>query len=309
MKLIFYSSADNPALWSQALNRLMPDLDVYVWPDVPDKEAIDAALVWKPPQGLLKQFSHLKLIASLGMGVDHILQDPELPADVPVARLIDDNIIAQMGEYVCHAALHYHRRMEEYERFQRERRWHPLPPPDTAQRRVGVLGLGAIGSHTARLLTAVGFAVIGWSRTPKSLDAVQCFQGDQELAPFLQRSHILVCLLPLTEATRGIINAATLATLPRGAYVINCARGGHVIEEDLLAALAEGHIAGATLDTFRQEPLPVDHPFWTHPKVRVTPHSAGITIPQQAAPQVVENLRRVQAGEPLLNLVEREKGY
>lgn len=309
MKLIFYSSADNPALWTQALNRLMPNLGVHVWPDAPDKEAIDAALVWNPPPGLLKQFPHLKLIASLGMGVDHILQDPELPPDVPVARLIDDNIIAQMGEYVCHAVLRYHRRIEEYERFQGERRWQPLPPPDTAKRQVGVLGLGAIGSHTARLLSALGFAVIGWSRTAKSLDAVKCFQGGQELTPFLQCSHILVCLLPLTDATRGIINAGTLATLPRGAYIINCARGAHVVEEDLLAALDEGHIAGATLDTFRQEPLPVDHPFWTHSKVRLTPHSAGITIPQQAAPQVVENLRRVQAGEPLLNLVDRAKGY
>jgi glyoxylate/hydroxypyruvate reductase A len=309
MELLFISPADDPVAWKQALTALVPDLNIRVWPDTGDVEGIDVALVWKPPPGELKRFPNLKLIASLGMGVDHILRDPELPADVPIARLLDDNIITQMSEYVCLAVLRYHRALQTYERFQQERRWQPLPAADTSRRQIGILGLGAIGRHTASSLLALGFPVLGWSRTTKALKSVECFYGSQGLAALLQRSNMLVCLLPLTAATKGIINAETLALLPAGAYLINCARGEHVVENALLAALDKSHIAGATLDVFQQEPLPPDHPFWTHPKVLVTPHIAGLTSPSTAAPQVAENIRRIQAGQPILNQVDRNKGY
>ena len=309
MALLFLSPTDNPVVWTQTLTGLMPDLDMRIWPATGDVADIDVALVWKPPLGELQRFPNLKLIISLGMGVDHLFQDPALPPHVPLARIVDPSIITQMAEYVCLAVLRHYRRMDEYERFQRERRWQRLPLADTAKCSVGLLGLGIIGSHTARQLLALGFPVLGWSRTPRSLEGVEGFHGSRGLESFLRRSTVLVCLLPLTRDTEDIINAATLAMLPAGAYVINCARGGHVVEEDLLAALDQGHIAGTTLDVFRQEPLPPDHPFWSHPRVHVTPHIAGLTNPRTTAPQVVENIRRLQAGQLLLNPVDRERGY
>lgn len=309
MALLFLSRSDDPIAWTQALNRLMPELDIRVWPDVGAIDDIDIALAWKPPAGELKRFSKLRLIISLGMGVDHLLLDPELPPAAPLVRVVDPSIITQMAEYVCLTTLRHHRRMDDYARFQRERRWRRLPLADTATRTVGVMGLGEIGGHAARQLQALGFPVIGWSRSPKTLTGMECFSGPGGLEPFLRRSAVLACLLPLTRETEGVINAATLALLPAGAYVINCARGGHVVEEDLLAALDSGHIAGAALDVFRREPLPPEHPFWGHPKIHVTPHIAGMTNPRTAAPQVAENIRRLHSGQPLLNGVDRGRGY
>ena len=309
MALLFISKSDDPRAWIQALKALLPDLEVRIWPEVGDPNDIEVALVWKPPPGVLSRFPNLKLIASLGMGVDHILSDPELPPGVPIARLVDEDIIAQMGEYVGLAALYFHRRLDDYERLQGQRRWQPLPPPDTAGCTVGIMGLGAIGSHAANRLKSLGFAVAGWSRTPKSLPGVECLHGTEGLGPFLTRSRILVCLLPLTPQTEGIISARTLALLPSGAYIVNCARGDHVVDEDLIAALDSGHIAGAMLDVFRCEPLPADHPFWGHPRVHITPHIAGLTRPEVAVLQVVENIRRVRAGEPIRNRVDPGHGY
>ena len=308
MALVFLSPNDDPGIWIRTLTALMPELDIRVWPDIGPVTDIDVALVWKPPPGELQRFPHLKLIISLGMGVDHLLQDPALPA-VPLARIVDPSIITQMAEYVCLAVLHYHRHMDDYERQQWEQRWRRLPLADTAKRTVGLLGLGAIGSHTARQLTTLGFPVLAWSRNPKTLEGVECFHGWDGFEPCLRRSTVLVCLLPLTRETEGIIDATTLARLPVGAYVVNCARGAHLVEEDLLAALDRGHIAGTTLDVFQEEPLPAEHPFWSHPKVHITPHIAGITNPRTTAPQIVENIRRLREDLPLLNLVDRIRGY
>ena len=308
MVLLFLSLNDDPGVWTQTLSALMPELDIRVWPDTGPVVDIDVALVWQPPPGELRRFPNLKLIISRVMGVDHLLQDPALPS-VPLARIVDPSIVTQMAEYVCLAVLHYHRHIDDYERQQRERCWRRLPLAETARRTVGLLGLGAIGSHAVRQLTALGFPVLAWSRSPKTLEGVDCFHGPEGFEPFLRRSTVLVCLLPLTGETKGIIDAATLALLPVGAYVVNCARGGHLVEEDLLAALDRGHIAGATLDVFQREPLPADHPFWTHPKIRVTPHIAGITNPRTTAPQIVENIRRLSKGLPLLNPVDRVRGY
>lgn len=291
------------------LARAVPDLEVRVWPDVGRAEDIRYALVWKPKPGILADLPNLELIQSLGMGVDHIFLDPTLPSTVPVARLIDDDLVRQMGEYVLVTALRHHRRLDAYDRLQQAGEWQPLAMPDTATTRIGILGLGEIGAPIAGLLAGFGFAVAGWSRSEKTIDGVESFHGASSLPDFLARSDILVCLLPLTPATENILDKAAFARLPKGAYLINLARGLHVVEEDLLAAIEAGHLSGAALDVFRTEPLPKDHPFWAHPKIHVTPHIAGITNPATAVAQVAENIRRVRAGKQPLNLVDQTRGY
>jgi glyoxylate/hydroxypyruvate reductase A len=310
LTLLFHSNADSKADWKRRLAALDPTIEVRAWPEAGNLAEIDAALVWKPPAGMLARLPNLKVILSLGMGVDHIFVDPQLPTGVPIARLVDRDLVNRMSEYCALAVLRYHRNADAYDTFQRERRWKPLPgEPAGKDRRVGILGLGEIGRDLALKLAPFGFALAGWSRTSKSVHGVESFHGVAGFAPFLARSEILVCLLPLTRETKGILNAGALAALPKGAVVINAARGGHVVDADLLAALDRGHLAAAQLDVFNQEPLPPEHPFWTHPKIRVTPHNAGITDPMSAAHQIVENLRRLRAGEKLMNVVDPARGY
>ncbi len=309
MALLFVSDSDDPAAWRAALERRLPGLDMRVWPETGDAGDVDAALVWNHPRGALAKFPNLRAILSLGAGVNHILDDPELPPGVPVARIVDPALAEGMAEYATLAVLRYHRNFDAYEKFQRDRRWKPLPIPVTAARRVGVLGLGEIGRACAEAIARLGFPVAGWSRTPKSLPGIESYAGAEALAKFLARTDILVCVLPLTPATRGIIDAATLGALSRGAFVINIARGAHVVDADLIAALDSGHIAGATLDVFADEPLPREHPFWAHPGITVTPHIASLTNPETAADGVADNLRRLADGRPLLHLVDRARGY
>ncbi len=309
MALLFLSKGDDPVKWSAALRVHLPDLDIRVWPETGNIEDIEAAMVWMHPPGELKRYPKLRLILSLGAGVNHVLDDPDLPPGVPIARMVDPGLTAGMVEYAVAGVLRYHRNFDVYERFQRESRWKKLPTPDTARRGIGVLGLGEIGGACAQALSAFGFAVAGWSRTPKSLEGVTGYFGAEGLKPFLARTDILLCVLPLTAATRGIINRELLAALPKGAFVINIARGGHVVDRDLIASLDSGHIAGALLDVFEPEPLPSDHPYWHHPKVTLTPHIASLTNPETAVLPIVENLKRLKSGAPLLNLVDRVSGY
>ena len=214
-----------------------------------------------------------------------------------------------MGEYVLLAVLRHHREFDRFEREQRARNWAYSFPPQAADRPVGIMGLGELGASAAKLLSAQGFPVLGWSRTPKAIEGVTSYAGRGELHAFLHRSQILVCLLPLTAETRGILDAETFDGLPHGACVINVARGDHLVEADLLAALDSGHLAGATLDVFRTEPLPVDDPLWRHPKVLITPHVASYSLPATAADGVVDNVRRALAGQPLRHQVDRARGY
>ena len=300
---------DDPAAWTAALGKRLPGAEFRVWPEVGDVRDIDVAVVWRYPAGDLARYPNLRLICSLGAGVDHIMADPGLPAGVPIARIVDPDLTQGMCEYILLAALHYHRCFPQYAEMQRQRRWSKLPPPKTSARRVGVMGTGVIGGEAARWLARVGFSVAGWSRAPRTLGNIETFHGADGFPRFLARTDILVCVLPLTPDTRGIINARTLAQLPQGAFVINAARGGHVVADDLLAALDSGHIAGATLDVFEPEPLPADHRFWTHPKVTVTPHIAALTNPETAADQIAENIARVRAGRKLLNLIDPRAGY
>jgi glyoxylate/hydroxypyruvate reductase A len=307
--LLITPRADQAELWRRLLSAALDDVDVRVFPDTGDPASIDVALAWKAPQGALAGFPNLRLICSLGMGVDHLLDDPLLPEGVPIARLVDPNMIEQMSEYVLYAVLHFHRHFDVYDRFQRERRWEELPLPHTAKRRVGIMGLGAIGEDCARKLAALGFKVSGWSRSEKSVPGVESFVGMPALPRFLARTEILVSVLPLTPETAGIINSRLLEHMPRGSFLVNVARGQLVVEPDLVDALESGRLAGAMLDVTAIEPLPANSPLWRHPRVRITPHIAGLTNPETAVGPIAENIKRLRDGHCLLHLVDRQRGY
>jgi glyoxylate/hydroxypyruvate reductase A len=301
-------SADGP-LWKSVLEKGLGPVDFRPFGALGDKADIEVALAWKPPQGLLASFPNLKLIVSLGMGVDHLLADGRVPPGVPIVRIMDDGLIGQMTEYALYWALRHHRDIDKYAAHQRAAHWEEEPFVDTADRRVGVLGLGSIGQDTADKFSKLGFPTAGWSRTAKTLPGVETFHGRDSLPRFLARSDILVNVLPLTRETHGVLDAAAFAALPKGAYVINMARGGHVVDEALLAALESGHLSGAALDVFNQEPLPADHPYWHHPRVHMTPHVAGATNPRTASPAVIENIKRLHGGKPLIHTVDPKTGY
>jgi glyoxylate/hydroxypyruvate reductase A len=303
MHAILFLGGEDPAGWIEEFERVAPDLELRTWANRGDAADIDVVLGWRHPKGASKHYPNLKLISALGAGYEHILGDQDRPKGVPVVRLIDLKLTQAMTEYVLLHVLRYHRQLPQFEQFQREGRWVKLPPPDTDARRIGILGLGALGIDAGQRLAALGFPVAAWSRTPKCVDNVEVFYGPAQLDAFAARTDILVCLLPLNAETRGIIGTRLLSKLPRGAYVINPARGGHVVDAELIASLDSGHIAGATLDVFHTEPLPADHPFWTHPKITVTPHIASTTNPRSAVPQIVDNVRRVRDGRELQNRV------
>ncbi len=308
MALLFSSQADDPAAWTAALMRQMPDLDVRVWPAVGDVRDIEVALLWRYPKGDLTRYPNLKLMCSLGAGVEHILEDPHLP-DVPLTRIVDPELAGDMAAYVTAAVLRHHCAFPDYARFQAERLWRKIPRPHTRERTVGIMGLGEMGRACAEMLRAHGFPVVGWSRSARAVPGIDCLAGAAGLPAFLARAQVLICLLPLTPETRGIIDADLLRKLPRGAFLVNAARGGHVVDADLIAALDSGHLAGATLDVFEPEPLPPTSPLWGHSKILVTPHVASLTDPETSCAQVAENIRRLRAGEPLLYLVDRARGY
>jgi len=309
MALLFQSSIDSAERWSAELHRLLPDLEIRVWPQIGNTGEIDVALVWRPPSGLLASLPKLKLIAALGAGVDHVLADPLIPAGVPVVRLVDPYMTAAMSEYVQLQVLRLHRQDPVYLAQQREHVWRERPQPNAVGRRVGVLGMGELGRDAAFKLSVLGFDVAGWSRTERRLPGIVCFHAAEGLRALLARSEILVCLLPLTPATEGILDARLFAGLPSGAAIVNCARGQHLVEADLVAALDSGQLSAAILDVFRDEPLPPQHPFWSDPRILITPHVAAATHAPTAAPVVADNVRRLRQGRPLLHLVDRERGY
>ncbi len=309
MTLVIIAPGERPEWWQREFTRVIPALEVRAWPDVGDPADIRYALAWKPPAGELAKLPNLKAILSMGAGADHLFSDPALP-DVPVTRVVDPYLTAGITEYVLLHVLRYHRNQPVFEAQQRDHVWddraRELRQAD--ERPVGVMGLGELGRDTVAKLAALGFDVAGWSRTAKDLPGVACFAGPDGLAPFLARTEILVCLLPLTAETADILNRETLAQLPRGAYLINAARGGHLVDADLIDALASGQLAHTTLDVFRQEPLPAGHPFWDHRQITMTPHNASITDPRSVVRQVAENIRRFDAGEPPIYPVDRGAG-
>ena len=312
MALLFSARYEDPERWHQALVAELGDLDFRLWtPDganIGDPADIEFVLAWGPKKGAFKAFPNLKAIFCLGAGVDHLI-GRDLPDGVPVVRLVDPGLTRGMREYVIYWTLHYHRRFKEYADSAAAGEWRQLPQADTRKRRVGILGLGVLGADAAAHLCALEFDVAGWSRSAKALDGIESFHGTDGLAAFLARTEILVNLLPLTPETTGIINAENLSQLPKGAVVINAARGPHVVDDDLIRALDDCHIAAATLDVFHTEPLPADHPFWAHPKINITPHAASLTVQETAAVAIADNIRRIRAGEPPAPIVDPETGY
>lgn len=307
---IAYISRDTDGIhWKKVLEAGLGPVDFRTLDSLGNKEDIEVVLAWKPPAGLIASFPNVKLIVSLGMGVDHLLADDRLPAGVPIVRIMDDGLVGQMSEYAIYWALRHHREIDRYAASQRARQWKPEDFVDTIDRRIGVMGLGSIGQDTAGKFAALGFPTAGWSRTAKSLPGIETFHGADGLQRFLARTDILIDVLPLTRDTHGLLDAKAFAALPKGAYFINMARGGHVVDDALLAALESGQISGAALDVFNAEPLPQDHPYWTHPKVHVTPHIAGATNPRTASPGVIENIKRMRAGQALIHTVDPKTGY
>ena len=287
--------------------------DVYSWPDAVPTDDIAYACVWLPPHGVLAGFPKLKAIVNLGAGVDHLLADPSLPP-VPMVRVVHPDLSMRVTEYVVLHVLMHHRRQRLYDAQQRDRVWRVHDQPAAGGVNVGVMGLGAVGREAATALARLGFAVAGWSRTPKSIAGIETFHGEAALDAFLRRTEILVCLLPYTRATEGLLNSALFRKLKRdgaagGAFLVNAARGRLQIDADIVAALDEGTLAAATLDVFPHEPLPPGSPLWSHPRVTITPHNAGDISPRLLAPLVIAQIERFERGLPLDNLIDRKRGY
>ena len=309
MAILFRSTPTATERWRPLLGNLMPNRDIRFWPEIGDPAAIDYALVWQPEPGLLASLPNLKLIFGLGAGIDHLVRDPALPRQIPIVRLVDPYMTDAMSEFVTLSVLRLHRQDLDYLAQQRAAQWLERDQKNAAERPVGILGFGTLGQAAGRKLQALGFPVAGWSRSAKKIAGFSAFSGGDGLDELLSRSEILVCLLPLTPATAGIINAATLARLPRGAGVVNAGRGDHVVEDDLIAALENGQLSGAVLDVFNDEPLPPDHPFWRHPRIIVTPHVAAETHPPTATAIILKGITQFEAGLPVANIVDLNRGY
>ena len=309
MAILFRSTPAATARWRRLLGELMPEHEIRYWPEIGDRAAIEYALVWQPESGLLASLPNLRLIVGLGAGVDHLLHDPDLPKGVPIVRVVDPYMTAAMSEYVVLSVLRLHRQDLDYLAQQRAATWQEREQKNAAERPVGILGFGTLGQDAGRKLRALGFSVAGWSRGGTEVSGFATYAGPQGLDALLARSEILVCLLPLTAATAGILNAAAFARLPQGAGLVNAGRGGHLIEADLLAALDSGQLSAAVLDVFCDEPLPPDHSFWHHSRIIVTPHIAAETHPPTAAPIIVDAIRRLEAGLPVPNRVDLARGY
>lgn len=312
--IAFLSSEWDPALWIKRAEAAVPGIDMRAWPDVgSDAGAIAYAVAWKPPQEALDALPNLKVIFSLGAGVDHIFQVARLP-DVPVVRAVNADLTARMSEYVVLHTLMHHRRQRLYDRFQSERVWKSPPQPAAAEVRVGVMGLGVLGRDSAEKLKIMGFDVAGWSRSEKSVPDIPSFHGTDGLKAFLRRTDILVALLPHTPETDGILNHGLFSQLARdgvlGAPVlINAGRGRLQVEEDIVRALDDGTLGAVTLDVFVTEPLPANSPLWTHPNVTITPHNAADSDPDAITRGILRQIEAYERGEPLKNVVDPKKGY
>ncbi len=309
MAILLVSEIQKVEVWREVMAPLLFGVEWRAWPDLGEAGDIDMAVTWYAPEGAYSKMPNLKLICSLGQGVDHLFRFDDLPAGVPIVRMVDESMRRQMTAYVIAAVLRRMCHMADYEAQQADQRWRMLEPFDPAETTVGVLGLGALGRDTAEKLAALGFQARGWSRGPKEIPGVESFAGRESLDVMLRGCDMVCCLLPLTSETDGILNAAAFAAMKPGAYLINTARGAHVINADLIAALDSGHLGGATLDVFDVEPLAADNPLWRHPKVTVTPHMSAFTIARSCAGQIADNYKRMLDGRPLVNQVDPAREY
>lgn len=294
--------------WVEGLQAALPEATVSIWRPGGGQPPADYAVVWQPPQALLDEQPGLKALFNIGAGVDALVR-LALPRPTRIVRLDDAGMSVQMAEYVCQAVIRQFREIGPHESAMAEGRWEGRRPRRRVDYPVGVMGLGVLGSRVARALAAFEFDVNGWSRTPREVPGVRTYAGGEQLPDFLAATRILVCLLPLTPETENILDRRTLGALRPGGYVVNVARGRHVVDADLLALLDEGHLAGATLDVFREEPLPAGHPFWSHPKLVLTPHTSAITLRGDSIDQIAGKIRALEQGRPVAGLVDPQRAY
>ena len=301
---------EDEKIWRQWVQAELPEMDVRVHPDDGDVNEIKYVATWKHPHGILKKYPNLKAILSLGAGVDHILSDPDLPEDLPIVRLVDPKLTHEMCFHALHWVLHFHSDHFLYMKQQMDTKWQQQGSIQPEDRTVGIMGLGNIGRGIGDSLVHQGFKVLGWGANHKSsLGNIQYFFGDKQLGDFLEKTDILINILPLTESTNNILRKHELQRLPRGAFIINMGRGGIVNETDLLSLLDEGHIAAAAMDVFEEEPLPANNPLWSHPSVYITPHIAGQSNPQSSAKTIAKNIRRIEDGKMPFPIYNIAKGY
>jgi glyoxylate/hydroxypyruvate reductase len=300
-------------VWMAAMKKVAPDLDVRAWPNLGNVEDIEYAAAWLPPPNVLTGLPNLKLICSLGAGVDAILGDPTLPANIPIVRVNDPDLTTRMSEYIVLHVLWHHRQQSRIDENQKLKIWDSFPTHSASAITVGIMGLGVLGQDAARKLKVLGFNVVGWSRSPKRVEGIECF-AEAQLNDFLARTDVLVSLLPATPQTDGIINRALIQKLSRNGpfgapILVNAGRGRQQVEEDIITCLNNGELFAATLDVFRKEPLPEDSPLWSHPKVTVTPHAAADSDPETICRYVFAQVKAYQNKEQLKNIVDRERGY
>lgn len=306
MRITFCCTNTQAAPWLAGLRTALPQASIEPWQ--PGAVSADYAVVWAPPQSFLDEQTQLKCIFNIGAGVDALLK-LRLPFKAKVVRLDDAGMSAQMAEYVCHAVIRHFREFDGFAADVAQGIWSFRKPRRRAEFPIGVMGLGVLGERVAKALASFEFPVNGWSRSAKVIEGVRCFTGPEQLDAFLTATRVLVCLLPLTPDTRDIMRLETLARLKPGGYVINVARGAHLVDEDLITLIDRGHLSGATLDVFRTEPLPQGHPFWHHPKITVTPHTSARTLRDESIAQIVGKIQALERGEPVAGIVEPDRGY
>lgn len=306
MKIAFCCTDTRAEPWLEGLSEALPQADIQVWQ--PAAPQADCAVVWAPPQQFIDEQPGLRALFNIGAGVDGLLK-LRLPPGMAVVRLEDAGMSVQMAEYVCHALIRHFREFDAYEQSARQARWSFRKPQERSSFPVGVMGLGVLGERVARAVAQFDFPVNGWSRSARTLEGVRTFSGQEGLRDFLAASRVLVNLLPLTTETENLLNRQTLGLLQPGGYLINVARGAHLVDDDLLALLDSGHLAGATLDVFRTEPLPPEHPFWRHPKITVTPHTSARTLRSESIAQIAGKIARLARGEAVSGLVDVARGY
>jgi len=305
MRISFCCADAKPEPWLDGLRAALPQADISLW----DSGSLpaDYAVVWAPPQQFFDEQAQLKAAFNIGAGVDALLK-LRLPPTTRLVRLEDAGMSVQMAEYVCHALIRHFREFDAYEADTRQAQWSFRKPRLRADWPVGIMGLGVLGERVAKAVVGFEFPVLGWSRRQHAIEGVRCFAGAQ-LDDFLAASKVLVCLLPLTPDTRDILNRRNLSKLQPGGYVINVARGAHLVDEDLLALLVSGHLAGATLDVFRSEPLPAEHAFWRHPNITITPHTSARTLRDETIAQIAGKIMALEQDKPIAGIVDLQRGY
>ena len=306
MGIAIISPNRNPSVWVQNIKKIDDSIDIQVYPYISRKDDVQVVILWQHPKGILKEFKNLKLICSMGAGVDHILSDDTIDPKLPITRIVDEKLTFSMTNYCVMGVLNFHRQIRRFSEQQSNKTWDMSNPEIDVH--VGVLGVGELGGDVIKKLQSLNIKVSGYGNSAKNDLDYPYFFGD-ELELLLKKVNLIICLLPLTDDTENFLNKDFFRKCSAGTYIINVARGKHLVEEDLLEAIREGHISGALLDVFRTEPLPTDHPFWNEEKITITPHIASVTNPDAAAPQIVENYYRLMKNKFLKNSIDRMKGY